>query len=49
MKRNERKKPCCNLGICPCCTCCICICTKELRKILAPSARRLLIKELARK
>ncbi len=46
-EENKRREPCCDMGTCPSCSCCICICTKELKKILSPEARELLIKELS--
>jgi len=45
--KMAKKEPCCKGGVCPSCDCCICICTKELKKVLSPEARKLLLKELA--
>lgn len=47
MEEKQKVKTCCNFGKCPCCECCICICTKKLKKLLSPEARKILIKELS--
>ncbi|MEK6983334.1 MAG: hypothetical protein AABX33_02075 [Nanoarchaeota archaeon] len=41
-----KKEPCCKGRVCPSCDCCICICTKDLKRTLAPEARKLLIEAL---
>jgi len=47
VNKMAKRKPCCSGGVCPACDCCICVCTKELKKVLSPEARKLLLKELA--
>ncbi len=44
----ENKEKCCKGSICPSCSCCICICIEDLKKILSPEAKKMLINELQR-
>jgi hypothetical protein len=42
-----KRKMCCSGGVSTVCDCCICICTKELKKVLSPKARKLLLRALS--